>query len=306
MSASFARILNLDFYTMDMSTLGALCELRVRPGGWREMNWLPHRCQFHRLGRVTVTINLAHIANVPRHMAVSFWVFDDSVLPHGSSLDFVLSWETARRCPMWMSEAARTDDTSQCFATALVGQTFPPDQASQPDLARAGNPATGSNAAGLFRGQPPSEGFCRVRCPVTPSDDSSDLTDAETGCLSPIGGILRDCCLDAPGTCGRSRKSDTGGGHRPGLVVRIGVLQHSVPPVAPGRVTRSRSSLAPPYIRSEAAAGRVPSRDSAPPAMAAVPLLPPSTPASTRLSLGLPPGALPQLDYPGTPEFEGL
>ena len=41
------------------------------------MACLPHRCQFYRLGRVTVTINLAHIANVPRHLAVSFWVFDD-------------------------------------------------------------------------------------------------------------------------------------------------------------------------------------------------------------------------------------
>ena len=150
MSASFAKILNLDFDTMDVSTTGALCELRVRPGGRREMGWLPHRCQFHRLGRVTVTINLAHVANSPRHMAVCFWVFDDGVLPNGSSLDFVLSWETARRCPTWMSEAARTDDTSQCFATTLIGETVPPRQAPQPDLARLGASTHGSNAAGPF------------------------------------------------------------------------------------------------------------------------------------------------------------
>ena len=190
-----------------------------------------------------------------------------------------------------------------------VGNTYNPTGVAKEGFVSPGATSSPGNDSELLPDSDKpyiSEGFCRVRCPVTPSDGPSDLSDAETECLSEIGGILRDCELNASGTCGRNQTSGVGGGHSSGFVVRVGALQHSVPPVAPGRVTRSRSSLAPPSIGSGAATGRVPSRDSAPPAMAAVLLLPPSTPASTRLPLGLPPGALPQLDYPGTPEFEGL
>ena len=100
MSASFARTFNLNFNDLNVTSTGALNDLQPRPGGPGEMGFQLHRCRYHRLGSINVDLNLAHCSRLPRTLPrVTFRIFDDSVLPRGSSVDIVLSWASARRCP---------------------------------------------------------------------------------------------------------------------------------------------------------------------------------------------------------------
>ena len=123
-----------------------------------------------------------------------------------------------------------------------------------------------------------------------PTGPGSDLSDAETECRTPLHDVskVEETSKGTIPTDWRVNMNVGGSDPRYAFTLRVGVLQHSLAPVALGRVTRSQSIAA---LDSREVAptvtGRAFSRGSAPPAVTRE--LPPSTHNAARRSLGLPP-----------------
>jgi len=120
MSHSFARKLNLILEPLEDTMKGPIIKLGTRPGfGWNQLSNQPHRAQYHGIGKAAVKVDFSTDPTSLRCAVVTFVIFEDNILPRGSSVGFVLSGAFTRQSPAWVKDALMNDEISQSFCKRL-------------------------------------------------------------------------------------------------------------------------------------------------------------------------------------------
>ena len=122
MSHTFARKLNLTLAPLDETLKGAIIELGDRPShGWNQLSTQPHQAQYQGIGQAAVEVDFSMNPTSPRRAIITFIIFEDSILPRGSSVDHVINGAFARQSPGWVDDALMNDEISQSYRRGLSG-----------------------------------------------------------------------------------------------------------------------------------------------------------------------------------------
>jgi len=125
MSLAFAKGLSYNRESLNTGDANEISELDLRPGGWNQMSFRPHRTRYWGLGTLTVGVCFFRDEDMPcRVLNVEFMVFDDSTLPKRSSMDMVLHPAFATQLPERIQGSARSDAVSQSFSRGLTSGSF--------------------------------------------------------------------------------------------------------------------------------------------------------------------------------------
>ena len=122
MSHTFARKLNLTLAPLDGTLKGPIIELGDRPShGWNQLSTQPHRAKYQGIGQAAVEVDFSMDPRSPRRATITFIIFEDSILPRGSSVDYVINGAFARQSPGWVDDALMNDEISQSYRRGLSG-----------------------------------------------------------------------------------------------------------------------------------------------------------------------------------------